>query len=758
MNDYRSLDLPFIKSKIAEYASILEAKEQILDQEIIYNPLVIKSNITETKEALNILKDDYVISFDGINNVNEYLDKAEKNITLNGAELLKILVFHNHCSRLKKQFTNFNKELNIRDYTDSIYLDTDVFNKIENCIDNNGEIKLDCTDELRRVCKELENAEKSLYSRAYQFVDKHMASLQEPSLFERNNRVVLLIKNSDKNKYGGYAYGTSSSGLASYVEPSPLVELNNRRMQLLQAKEDEISRILKHLTYVVSGICSFYRKNFDSLVKLNVVFAKASYGYAHNGIMAEISSDRYFEYTDICHPLIDEKKVISNSYRLYSPYKGIVISGSNTGGKTVSLKLIGLATVCTYLGIPLIASKAIVPIYDDVLVDIDDNQSIQDSLSTFSSHITNINNILSKATDKSLILIDELVSGTDPKQAQAISLAIIDKIKEIGSSFVITTHYDEIKNYSYDDDTILLSAVSFNMETLTPTYHYLENAVGSSNALEIASRYISDESIIEKARYYLDLKQTKEDELINKLAKQIEETSLEKERLDNLQEENRVLKEELNSKIKSFDSEKAILRENYLKELNDFIDNEKKKTVSRLQSLHSSKEVNKIEEIVKDVEIKPIKEIVQEDETIEIGDNVRINDNEQIGVVTEIRNNNVVVNVRGISVKTKISDLKKMPKIKVEKTKIIKPKVARVSNELNLVGQRVEDGLVLMDEYLDKANASRLSSVKIIHGIGTGTLRTALRERMKKIKYIDKYHDGDFYDGGSAVTIVEFKK
>ncbi|MDO4940959.1 MAG: Smr/MutS family protein [Erysipelotrichaceae bacterium] len=757
MNDYRSLDLPIIKNRIAEYASISEAKEYIFNQEVIFNPLVIKNNIIETKEALAILNDGFIVNFDGINNVGEYFDKADKGITLNGIELLKILVLHNHCSRLKKQFTNFDKELHIRDYTDSLVIDNSVFLKIENCIDNNGEIKLDCTDELRRVCKELESAEKSLYSRAYQFVDKHMSSLQEPSLFERNNRVVFLIKNSDKNKYGGYAYGSSSSGLASYVEPSVMVELNNKRIQLLEAKEDEINRILKHLTYVVSGVSSMYRNNFESLVKLNVIFAKATYGYARNGIMADISQDQYFEYSDICHPLINEKKVISNSYRLYSPYKGIVISGSNTGGKTVSLKLIGLATVCTYLGIPLIASKAIVPIYDDVLVDIDDNQSIQDSLSTFSSHITNIDQILSKASDKSLILIDELVSGTDPKQAQAISLAIIDKIKEIGASFVITTHYDEIKNYSYNDDSILLSAVSFNMETLSPTYHYLENAVGSSNALEIASRYISDKNIIDKAHYYLDLKQTKEDELINKLAKQIEETSIEKEKLDNLQEENRLLKEQLDAKLKSFDSEKSIMRENYLKELSDFIENEKKKTISRLQNLHSSKDINKIEEVVQESIAKPV--VSEEiEEKIEVGDNVRINDNEQIGTIVEIRNNNVVVNVRGINVKTTINNLKKMPKIKTNDTKIIKPKVARVSSELNLVGQRVEDGLILMEEYLDKANASSLSSVKIIHGIGTGTLRSALRERMKKIKYIDKYHDGDFYDGGSAVTIVEFKK
>jgi len=761
MNKYDNLDLNIIRNQIASLTSIKEAKEYILSEEIIFNPLVIKNLLNETREALIILNSGANVSFEGIECNNHLFAKADKNITLNGFELLKISIFHNHCSRLKKQFTQYDKEYSIRDYTDSITLCNDVFDKISTCIDSNGEVYEDCTDELRRLNKELATAEKELMSKAQVFMQKNVNSLQEQSIYLRNDRVTFLIKNSDKNKFSGYTYGTSSSGLASYVEPGVLVELNNRKLQLDADKAQEIERILKHLTYLVSSTAEVYIHNFESLMKLNVVFAKAFYGFNCHGVITEISSDGYFDLKDICHPLININKVVSNSYRLFKPYKGIVISGSNTGGKTVSLKTIGLAMLMSYLGIPVIASKACVPLYSNIFVDIDDNQSIEDSLSTFSAHISNINSILKDADANSLILIDELISGTDPKEAQAISLAIIEKIEKIGASFIITTHFDDVKNYSYNDENILLSSVGFNMETLCPTYKYLENSVGSSNAIEIASRYFSCPSIIERSRYFLDLNQNKQDELMEKLAKQIAENEIIKDELENTRNQNNLLQVELNNKLKAFENEKQSLKQTYENELSSQIEEIINQAKEQLEQINSSKTVEENKYIVKQIENLDLKQkdvIENNDLTIEIGDNVRIKDNEQIGSVLSIRNDDVMVEIRGMKVRTKMSELTKMPKLKKTKIEIKKPKYSRMPMELNLVGERVEDGLVKLEDYLDKANAANMSQVKIIHGIGSGTLRSALRTRMKKIKYIDSIHDGDFYDGGSAVTIVEFKK
>lgn len=753
MDNYNCLDLNIIKKQISEFASINEAKEYILNEQVDFNPLVIKKLSAETKEAMDILSKEINVQFAGISNINNLLDKADKGIILDGIELRDCLVFHNHIHRIKNIFDDINDSLNIKDYIESLILDISSYKRIGDCIDNAGFIKDNASDKLKIINKEIDELNLNIISRAQQFIQKHSSSLQEQTYFIRENRVTFLIKNSDKNKYSGSSYGSSSSGLASYIEPGSFVELNNKMISLIHDREDEINRILKELSYLVSISSDDYRRNFDSIVRLNVIFSKAIYGIKNNGVIPNFIDGLYFDFKDLCHPLIQANKVISNSYRLYEPYKGIVISGSNTGGKTVSLKAIGLSIIMSYLGIPIIASSANIPFYKNVFVDIDDNQSIQDSLSTFSAHITNNNNILNNANEHTLILIDELISGTDPKEAQAISLAILDKIKLLGSIFVITTHFDDIKSYSYDDENILLSSVGFNLDTLKPTYKYHENSIGSSNALDIASRYFDDHTIIENAKKYIELKQSKQDELLKKLSLQMEEINAEKTKIDTIRKESEEQLSYLKQQQEQFNIDKLKLREEYITELNEYVNDIKQKALDKYDSINDKKD---------NYLIKEIDELLDDDvncETVvfKIGDNVRIKENEQIGTIIDINNDKATINLNGISIKTKTSDLTLMPKIIKKETYVEKPRIKNISKEINLIGERVEDALVLMEEYLDKANGAKLSSVKIIHGIGSGALRNALRDRLKKLSYVSNFKDGDFYDGGSAVTIVEFK-
>ena len=755
MTDYNNLDLNVIKEKIGEFASIAEAKSFILNEEVPFNPLKIRKNTRETAEFLDLLNKNESFSFDGIFNIDDLLEKADKNIILNGIELKNILVFHHHCNRIKKQFSKYDPELSIRDYSDSLNINEEVFSQIEKCIDNSGEVKDDASEKLKAISRDLDACVKDLYNKAHTFIDRHSGSLQESSVYLRNDRITFLIKSSDKNKYQGYTYGSSSSGLAYYVEPQSFIELNNRKISLMHDREDEISRILQHLTYLISSISEQYSYNFECLLNLCVLYAKARYGYNNSGIIADLCEGEYFSFSDLSHPLIDPKRVVSNSYRLYPPYQGIVISGSNTGGKTVSLKVIGLSILMTYLGMPIIASDAKVPIYKDIYVDIDDNQSIEDSLSTFSAHISNINSILKDADERSLILIDELISGTDPKEAQAISLAILDKIKQLKSKFIITTHFDDIKNYSYKDEQILLSSVGFNMETLTPTYKYLEDSVGSSNALEIASRYIDDPDLIENAKRYLAKNKSEQEELLDKLSRQIEENEFLKNELHQRKSEYETLHREYDRKINEFEAIKDKLKADYEKKLNDQLAEIIDKANEKLDDIKDNREEAK--KIIEQIEEFSTEETRQEKVEFKVGDNVRIKDNEQIGVIGSINNDTATISIRGLTIKAKLDDLTLMPKTKKQETKVVSKTYKRVPGELNLVGERVEDGLVMMEEYLDRANASHMSQVKVIHGIGTGALRTALRERMKKLSYIKSFKDGDFYDGGSAVTIVEFK-
>ncbi|MBR2578509.1 MAG: Smr/MutS family protein, partial [Erysipelotrichaceae bacterium] len=593
----------------------------------------------------------------------------------------------------------------------------------------------------------------NIHSASASFIAKNGAYLQENNAFIRNDRVAFLLKNSAKNKFNGYQYGNSASGLATYVEPDQFIELNNEKLSLENEKLEEVNRILKELTAYVSYDSESYILNFESLMKLDVIFAKAEYGFYKGGIIASISDDASLYIKDVAHPLIDPKTVVCNTYSLHDPYQGIVISGTNTGGKTVGLKLIGLSVLMSYLGIPVLASEARIPLFNEVYIDIDDNQSISNALSTFSAHITNINSILKQADENSLILIDELISGTDPKEAQAISLAILERIIELKSRFVITTHYDDIKQFAYNNERILLSSVGFDLENLKPTYRYLENSVGVSNAIDIASRYFEDERIILKAREYIDLNKSKEDELLDKLSKEISENEALKDSLNEEIRKNDELSKELDTKLQEFEKEKSSLYERYKKELNEYMDDIKEKAKDKLESLSDVKEKKTFMKEIEELKIE-----APEEETVvfEVGDNVKVGESSQSGEITEINGDNVSVNINGLIVKTKLDNLVKLPK-KVKKEYKPRQRMSRVSSELNLVGERVEDALAILDNYLDNAYGSGLKTVKIIHGFGTGQLRNGIRNHLKKYKTVAEFGNGDTYDGGSNVTIVKFK-
>lgn len=758
MTNYNQIDLDKVKEKIAELSFIEESKAYILNENVPFNPIQVKRNIVETDEFLSLLNKGFTINFDGIENVGPILDKADKEFILTSIECARVLNFHNHIERVKRLLSKIDDDLNIKDYYDSLIVNNALGDKINNVVDNNGNIKEDASPKLKQIIKDIDTNEKFLYNAAHNFINKYGASLQEPSIYLRNDRVVFLMKNSDKNKFNGYTYGTSASGAASYVEPECLLNYNNKKISLEEDKQEEINRILMELSYAISKESNNFRRNFDSIVKLNVVYAKAQYGYLNHALMAKISNNLYLK--DICHPLIEKNKVVSNTYELTKAYKGIVISGTNTGGKTVGLKTIGLSVLMTYLGIPLICDEAYVPMYDMVYVDIDDNQSISNSLSTFSAHLSNINDLLNKANDKSLILIDELISGTDPKEAQAISLAILDKILKLGSSFVITTHYDDIKNYSYKNPDIILSSVGFDYNTLKPTYKYIENSVGASNAIDIAERYIDDKDLILYARNVIKNNSSKEEELLNKLAKEIEENETLKTKLAEEIKESEELRASFNKRIEEFDKEKESMRIAYQNKLNLELEEIRLKAIEKLESIKEGKQKVVVKEI-EDLYVEPSKEFLEEiNVTYEVGDRVRVGESERIGVISEIKGDKVQVSINGLIVNTNKDNLTKMPKLvqkerKGETERHYKPSISR---ELNIVGKHIDEGIVILENYLDAALLNGYSQVKIIHGIGTGQLKNAVWAKLKQLKFVKSFSYGDYNDGGSAVTIVVLKK
>ncbi|MGN1406190.1 MAG: Smr/MutS family protein [Erysipelotrichaceae bacterium] len=758
MNSYEEIDLLKVKENVSEFAFIEDAKSFIMNEEVVFNPLHIKRKINETEQMLKLIREGLSISFDGIENIGEILDKASRGINLNSIECSKVLNFHNHCKRIKELFKKYDHDLDIFDYIDTIEINEVLSQNISKVVDNSGNIKEDASKKLSDIFRKISINDKNLFNQATVFINRNTSSLQENSFYYRNGRLTFLVKISDKNKFRGYTYGTSASGLAAYVEPESFINLNNEKINLEEDREAEVIRLLHELSAMIGDNASLLMNNYDSIVKLDVIYSKAQYGFNNNGVCASIGNVSLC-LKDIVHPLIDPKKVVSNTYTLNKPYQGIVISGTNTGGKTVSLKVIGLSVLMSYLGIPLLCAEAHIPFYSSVYVDIDDNQSVLSSLSTFSAHLSNIDNILNKADNKSLILIDELISGTDPKEAQAISLAILKKILKLGSAFVITTHYDDIKNFSYENENILLSAVGFDNEKLKPTYKYIENSVGLSNAIDIAQRYLSDEKLVEDAREIIKKKDTKTEELMKKLSQEIALNEKLKEELDIKIQENNKLINEYNQKISDFENEKIKLRNEYLEKLNEEIEEIKNQALEKLESIQDVKQIETVKEI-SSLKKKTAKHetVKKTDDHFEVNDSVRIKDGEQIGTILKINGKRVDVNINGLIIKTELKYLTKMPKIKKKEVYVSKINSGvKASKELNIVGERVDDALVRVESFLDEALLAGYDSVKIIHGIGTGQLRNAVRNKLKKLKFVKSFGDGDYYDGASAVTMVNLK-
>ena len=374
MSNFDSIDLYKIKQLVSEYCSIEEAKKYILEEQVVFNPLVIKSKLNETKEAYDLLKKNFNISFDGVIDIRDILTKANKDIPLSGDELALVLSFSNHTLRIKNKLNSIVDDINIKGYGESLFVDESLISRIDKVVDVNGNIKEDASGKLKEICNSINKNGDNIRNASVSFINKHASSLQETNVFYRNDRVAFLLKNSDKNKFRGYQYGSSASGLATYVEPEEFIELNNRRLSLENNKQEEVNRILREVSYYVGRVANQYILNFDSLIKLDVLFAKAEYGFYKGGTVAEICDNHDLYLKEIAHPLIDEKTVVLNTYSLKAPYKGIVISGTNTGGKTVGLKLIGLSVLMSYLGIPVLASQALIPFYENVYIDIDDNR------------------------------------------------------------------------------------------------------------------------------------------------------------------------------------------------------------------------------------------------------------------------------------------------------------------------------------------------------------------------------------------------
>ena len=759
MQDFKELELPLIQEIVADYASFSMSKNFILNEKVVFNPLTVNDNIAKTREALELIKIHGRFRFDEINDISEILEKLAKGLSLTAYELSQILYHNTEIKRIIRYFHQINEINELSDYTDSLFYSDKLISLIGNLINENGEIRKNATPKLVNLNAKLNEIETQINDSCHLFLKDNPLSVQENVIYYRNNRACFLVKNSDKNKFNGFSYGSSASGQASYVEPQGLVRLNNQKNEIENAISEEIKRILLALSLEVNIFRENFSDNLESIMYLDEVLAKAEFGFDNDGVIAEINSENLY-LKDIVHPLIDKNKVVSNTYRIEKPYRAIVISGSNTGGKTVSLKIIGLSVLMTYLGIPVLATKATIPFYHNVIDDINDSQSIIDSISTFSARLVALNKIINQADEHTLVLIDEICSGTEPKEGEALALAIIEKLVENQATFVITTHFNGVKKYALSNENILLSSQAFDPVKLQPTYKYIENSLGQSNGLDIASRYLDSKEVVLRSREILKESENTEERLIRELEKEKENVTFLKEELSSELAKQKTLKDDYDNRLRLLKENEEAIKEEMHQKAEAYLAAQKRKAKAVLKEIQQ-KDIKYHEAIKKakqlDLDNEEDEEL-ENHEPINVGDTIKIVSTGQVGKVMEIHKDRVDLDVNGISLKTKLSNIKKTraPQVKVKKKHVDKI-FKRADKEVVLVGMRCEEAIDVLSKYLDDAYGANMAQVKIVHGIGTGALRKAVWDYLKKCKYIKNFHYGDAYDGSTAVTIVEFK-
>ncbi len=754
MNNYNLLNLNNIKEIVSTFASSIYTKKHLTEEEVDFNPLKIIKLNNATKEAMNHIVNVGDFSFGEIKLIDDILDKLKFKQVLTISEIYAI---NNHFKSIKNIKRNLIKSdfLSVlKDYLESLYINEDLIVEIENLIDNSYNIKENASEKYQNLLIKLDNLEEIINVTTKDLFLKYENSLVEKTLYNRNNRSCLLVKNSDKNKIKGIVVGETSSRLNSYIEPRELNELNNKRSDLIFEINKEIERIVKYLSDKIGLDRKMIFYNIESIIELDSSFAKARYGIFNEANVSEFNFEYNLELNDFKHPLIPKKDVVSNTYKLYHDKRALIISGSNTGGKTVALKSIGLSVLMAYLAIPINCLSSKIPFYDRVLISMDDVQSIEKSLSTFSSNMYSINYILNCATSKSLVLIDELASGSDAKEGEALSSAIILKLVDRNVSLVATTHFNKLKDLALKNNKMFLASVGFDEKKLKPTYIYKEDDYGLSNSLNIAEKYLDDKEIIIDAKNLLHQNQ-------DEYFKILDEITILK---NNLITQENVLKEEIIRNNESKNNYEKLLKEieeNKAEILADFLA-EKNKILSEIkeeyQRFKKDKEIRKINQLIVENEVE--EEFKVSKEVFNLKEKVRFTLTNQIGEIISLNGNNVEILINHKVIKTKLNNLSKTSQtVPVKNNYRIDKEIKRfdVPKEINVIGLNKNEALEKVSKFIDKLLEAKLKYGHIIHGMGKGILKDAIHSYLSKHLFVKEFKHSDINNGGSGATDIILK-
>ncbi len=754
--------------KLSRYTPNEKTKELIYKTKPTSDIERIKKLREETDELLQIvLKEGYFP-------LNEYPDVSEalnllaiEESVLSPRDLLDIA----SMLLISRQIKNFLKEEvkdkeHINNLYKELYSSRETEKIITDSIDQSGMVKDSASRDLRAIREGIKDVEGKIISILEGIVNsfKYNDIIQEKIVTVRKGRYVIPVKQNFSSKLKGIIHDRSSSGQTIYLEPVNVVELNNKLSDLKIREHIEIRKILKFLTDILRKKVLQLRKTFNNIIYFDYLYTKVKFAKDYNCTFPEISEElKLFEAK---HPLflLSNKEFKPLDIKLDKEKKGLVITGPNTGGKTIFLKTAGLLALLHQSGIPIpVSEESKIPVFDGVFVDIGDMQSIEQNLSTYSAHIENIKQILSLVSKDSLVLLDELIPGTDPDEGAAIGIGILKKLKEKNAYVIATTHFRQIKMFALSDDYFEVASVGFDKNTLSPTYTVHYHSVGQSMAFYIADKLGFDTSILEDAKQYL----SKESIDLNKAIEALEEykTKYEKEHAQ-LVEIKKALsqeKEKYEALAKELEEYKKKKWKEAVKEVEDFISKVRKEGYEILNEVKEEKSGKKLEKFLqkKRQEVEHFDFEDEETEEFNIGDIVKLKGKHTKGEIISIRENKANVNFNGIKMWVRLSDLEKAdektPKKKEIKFNIKKTRATNLKPEINLIGLTREEAIRKLSDFLDKAMLEGFSTVRIIHGYGSGILRKAVREYLDTLPYKVRYEDAPYSEGGMGVTVAHFE-
>ncbi|KEH92137.1 endonuclease MutS2 [Clostridium novyi] len=779
----RVLEFNKIKDELKKYTQTSAAKDLIEMLHPYENAYEVREHLMETEEAFKISIKKGDAPFSGLYDIREAISKAQRRFTLFPSELLRVA----NLLRASRRFKGYVKsdDLNekyevLESITEGLVPLNGLEEEISKCIIGEEEISDRASTTLFNIRRSLKDKTSSIKARVNSLIRTYSSHLQENIYTVRGERYVLPVKVEHKGAVPGLVHDQSASGATLFIEPMSLVDLNNEIKELRLKEKAEIDRILAFLSGKVYENVDVIKVDADILWELDFIFAKAKYAQKLGAIMPIISEDGHFNIINAKHPLIDPKKVVENNIYLRDGITSVVITGPNTGGKTVTLKTVGLLHIMAMSGLMITASQgSTISFFKEVFADIGDEQSIEQSLSTFSSHMTNIVNIIDSADENSLVLFDELGAGTDPTEGAALAVSILENLRKRKTKVIATTHYSELKAYALKVDNVENASVEFDVETLRPTYRLLIGVPGKSNAFEISKRLGLPDYIIEDAREGISEETLKFEDLIQSLQHKNIKAQEHARKAESAKEEAVKLKEKYESKLDKFQDirEKAIL--NAQKEAKEIIKEAKEeadkilKDIRELERMGYSSDVRKLLEEnrkkLKDKLEKTESKLNQPKEVGEAVTNVSEGDElylpkfeTKVMVLTNPDNKGDVQVQAGImKIKVNIKDLRKTKETKIEKRQRKKKRMSlnlkSVATSVDLRGMDSEEATYTADKYLDDACMSGLSEVTIIHGKGTGVLRTAINDMLKRHPHVKSYRLGNYGEGGNGVTVVELK-